>query len=162
MPTPEVVDGYRGVRAEREASAVRGSGPAPAAIPAGKVTFQFKTVRYRLQLTAPVEARLTDGRIISGGRALFVQADQGFKTLDEVKDAETIRMVREHPYFGVDFWDFATVLEKGEKARREQALDVLKDPKQRALVIERLRELQESGDADFTLPAGHPQAAASE
>jgi len=149
---PEVVEGYRGPRHERRDKTERDTGKV---IPTGKRMFQFRKLRYYVQITAPVDRTRPDGTIERGDKPLRVIAEEGFKTLDEVKDAETIKLLEAHPDYcqhpdeGGDFWDFANVL-AGQKAKAEDAaLKVLQDPVSRQKIIEALRA---TGDVDFPLP----------
>lgn len=157
MPkSPEVLDGYREPASERNARAAeqaakRGSGLAP--IPEGKRVFQAVALRYMAQLTAPIEQRMTDGRIIKGDRAICAKFDGGLLTLDVKKDAKTIELLEQHPDYGKDFWDFAKTVADAEKRRLEEAsksLDALAaTPEGR----ERLRAaLEAAGDEDFETP----------
>jgi len=143
---PEVVEGYRGPRDETRLAAPV---PPARAIPEGKTVFQFVADKYFLQLTAPVDQLGPDGRIIRGDRSKAVKADEGFAILDNVKDAEVIQMVREHPDWGRDFWDYASVLAGQKKAKQDEALKVLLDPESREVILQALRE---AGVDDFALP----------
>src|ERR1044071_6543287 len=95
---PDVIDGYRGTRDVRNAearanAAKRGAGTINS-IPAGKTVFAFRASKYRFQLTAPQDLRLTDGQIVRVGRAKAVQADNGIAILDNEEDAEAIKILR--------------------------------------------------------------------
>ena len=150
---PEVVTGYRGPRGEETRNATPAS-PARA-IPEGKTIFQFVGARYRLQLTAPRSLVLPDGRIEPGDRPLVVQADEGFKTLDNKTDKRTIQLIRDHRYFNTDFWDYADTLKGLQDARTKQALSVLDDPDSRAQIIEALKQM---GEDVFELPTKKQKA----
>lgn len=151
---PEVITGYRGPRDETREAAP--ASPAKA-IPEGKTVFQFIASRYRLQLTAPRSIVLPDGRIEPGARPLVVVADEGFKTLDNKKDAKTIELVRQHNYYGTDFWDYSETLKGIQEARTKSAISVLDDPESRAKIIEALKQM---GEDVFKLPAPQTQAQA--
>ena len=144
---PEIVEGYRGPRGEHRPKAERDTGKV---IPTGMRLFQFRASRYRLQLTAPTDDRLPDGRIKKADKALVVVADEFFKLLDSEKDKAAIAMLEQHPDYGVDFWDFADTLKQKREEKEREALKVLQDPVSRAKIIEALRA---SGDDDFSLPA---------
>lgn len=161
MPTPEINTGYKSPADERGRVLVR-RGPgndAFVAIPEGKRVYQFIKGKYQLQLTAPEEVKRSDGTV-KRERAMKVIADEYIKILDVKKDAELIRRLDEHPdnvaNGGIDFWDFATVLAQGDKDKRDQAVALLSDPKQRAEIIAALKAM---GADDFKLPAA-PKAPA--
>jgi len=156
MPrTPEVVEGYRTVRSE--AVALAEARPSPEKlIPAGKTVFQFVANRYRLQLTAPEDSRLPDGRILRGAKPLVIIAEEGFKVLDNVKDKVAIQMLRDHRDYRKDFWDYQETLNLAQAARESEALktlensEALQNPEVRAKVVALLKQ---SGDEDFQLPS---------
>lgn len=154
--TPEVITGYRGPRDE-----TRPAAPAAPAklIPEGKTVFQFVASKYRLQLTAPKSRTLPDGRIEAGDRPLVVVADEGFKTLDNVKDKKTIQLIRDHQYFNTDFWDYADVVKGVQEARTAQAIATLADPDARAAIVEALKQMGEDG---FKLPGKGSKGAKQE
>ena len=54
-------------------------------IPEGKQIVQFTHARYRLQLTAPIEQKDSEGRV-SRKKAMVVVADEGLKILDKIKE----------------------------------------------------------------------------
>lgn len=158
MGSPEVLTGARAPRSERmqEAErqraerAQRGSGIAD--IPAGKVVFQAVALRYRLQLTAPEERKLSDGRVIRD-RALVAKFDDGLIVLDEKKDAHTIELIRNHQDYGTDFWDFQEKIAQARARKTEEAVKSLADVAATPEGRQRLREaLAASGDDDFAAP----------
>ena len=163
--TPEMVEGYRTPRADAVAAAE--AKPRPGRIiPEGKTMFQFKGLRYRVQLTAPENSRLPDGTILRGAKPLVVVAEEGFKLLDNVKDALAIKKLKEHQHYKIDFWDFQDKLDQQQAEREASALATLQDsaalqnPEVRAKVIALLK--QSSGE-DFELPgAGAKKPAKTE
>lgn len=142
---PQVITGARGPRELVHAKRSQG----PVAIPDGKRVYQAVAARYQLQLTAPGDERLPDGRILRGKKPLKVMFSEFFVTLDEAKDAEAILMLEEHPDFGRDFWNFQAILDSQKEARINQALEVLRDPDARQAITQALAA---SGDDDFKLP----------
>lgn len=169
MRTPEVVDGYRTPRGDQRPK--RGTGEGQREIPAGKTLIQFNATRYRLQLTNPEPVRLSNGSLYNP-KGLVVVADQGFKLLDNEKDAEAIarikggtatvkndrgEMVEEtfepHVDYGKDFHDFSETLARAKKEQVDQALKTLEDPEQKARI---LAALAASGEVLFPVPAAQP------
>jgi hypothetical protein len=152
MGNPETITGARGPAEERSSLvqqklAERRTGAVE--IPENEVWYQARFTRYRVQLTAPQDNRLPDGRILRTN-PLVAQFDNAMLRLkkDKEKDAKKIELLEEHPSLGRDFWHFADVLEQQKTQEREQAVDVLADPDQRKLIIEALKA--EGGD--FELP----------
>jgi hypothetical protein len=152
MPTPEVIDGYRGPRSEVRADRVPGQGVL--SIPAGKRRFSANGLKYRLQLTNPRPTALPDGRWLDPEKAKVVVFEDGVIQLDEVKDAETIRMIEEHPYFNRDIFDVAPQLAAAEKARVDGATKTILGlaPADRELI---LQQLQASKEKDFNVAPKH-------
>lgn len=162
---PEVIAGYRGTRdtmkAEARANAAkRGSGETPI-IPPGKRVFQFRGAKYRFQITAPQDLRLTDGQLIRGGKAKVVQAENGMAVLDMVADADVIKVLDESKYNtkngGQDFWDFAEVLDRAAKKQAEATVTALTNPEvlgqlSEADKLKILERLTAGTDEDFSLP----------
>lgn len=162
---PDVIAGYRGTRdtmkAEARANAAkRGAGAAPF-IPPGKRVFQFRGAKYRFQITAPQDLRLTDGQLIRGGKAQVVQAENGLAILDIVKDATAIEVLENSPFNtkngGQDFWDYAEVLENAAKKQAEQTVNALTNPEvlgqlSEADKLKILERLTAGTDEDFSLP----------
>ncbi len=147
--TPTVIEGARGPREARPADTRRTAGLQ--AVPDDKIVFQSKYGNYRLQLTNPQDIILPDGRKIPG-RPLKAQFVDGMLKLDREKDEEIIKLVSGHPDQGVDFWDYQTVLDGVVERRREQAVEILRDPSDRKAIIEALRA---DGMLDeFEIPAG--------
>lgn len=156
--TPEIVDGARGPRGEREAEAKskRKPGGGFAVIPDNKRVVQFTHAKYRLQLTAPIEQRDLEGRV-SRKKAVVVVAEEGLAILDKVKDANAIDMIfgneekgiEPHSHYGVDFWDFADVIKSAKDKKIDQARELLADPEARAQILAALAESEEEG---FSLP----------
>jgi hypothetical protein len=157
--TPEIVDGARAPRPEREAEAKakRQPGGGFAVIPEGKRVVQFTHARYRLQLTAPTEQKDSEGRV-SRKKAIVVVADEGLKILDKVKDKFAIDMIfgnpdegiEPHSHLGTDFWDFADVIKSAKNKKVTAAKELLADPEARAEI---LAALAESEDEGFDVPA---------
>lgn len=167
---PEVITGARGPASERSAqyqeATQRRPGPGEkylGGIPAGKKVYQFSkevASRYRLQLTAPYDEKLPDGRIRVADRAKVVTAENYFLVLDTVVDKAIIDLIEgipepgvepfrwqtpPHKYFGTHFWDYAAVAEDLRRKAISQAADTLvhntealKDPETRKRVIEAL------------------------
>lgn len=141
MRQPEIIAGARGpidVRQSMQTAGESRRGAGLAAIPSGKVVFQSKWTKYRLQLTAPEEHKLSDGRI-KRDKAIAVQFIENFAILDEKTDTKTIEMMREHAQFGNDFWDFSTVLEGIKVQKVKDAVATLADPAFKAAIIEALQ-----------------------
>jgi len=149
--TPDVIDGARTPRAERNAEAATTKRQAGRTIPDGKVVFQARGARYRLQLTAPDDQKLPDGRILKGKQAKVAIFDEYFLTLDEKKDAEKIQMIRDHQDFGLDFWDFSSTLARIQERRVEEAVKTFQDadPDSKKAI---LAALAASTDDDFKVP----------
>lgn len=157
--TPEIVDGARGPRPERdaEAKAKHRTGGGFAVIPEDKRIVQFTHAKYRLQLTAPIEQRDLEGRV-SRKKAVVVVAEEGLAILDKKKDADTIdrifgneeKGIEPHSHLGTDFWDFAGVIAGAKSKRVSAAKELLADPEARAEILAALRE---SGEESFELPA---------
>lgn len=170
MREPEVITGPRAGYAERAQqaaeSAQRRPGPGTkflvnGAVPAGKKVYKFVASRYRLQLTAPYDEKLPDGRVRAADKAKVVQAEDYFAILDTVKDKDRIDLIEGIPEEGVepfrwmtpphrslnvDFWDYAIELEAKKKQSIEAAADTLLNntdallnPEVRKRVIEALR-----------------------
>jgi len=144
MREPEIVTGARetrfeAVQAAEAASAARANSAKP--IPEGKVVFQFIAEKYQLQLSAGIEERTADGRLLVKSKPVKLIAEGNFVTLDAVKDAETIKWVRENPYYGSHFWDYGEALEKAKKVREDQAVQILMqmEPEVKAKLIEALQ-----------------------
>jgi hypothetical protein len=132
MSSPEVIDGYRAGRSERVAevnarNAKLGTGAAPT-IPSGKRAFQAKAAKYRLQVTAPQDLRLSDGRLLRGDKAQAVQWDGYMVFLDIEKDALKIEAIEKSPYYGKDFWDFEVIVARAKEKQAQSALTSLTDP----------------------------------
>lgn len=149
--TPDVIDGARTPRADRNAEAASTKRQAGKTIPDGKVVFQARGARYRIQLTAPDDQRLPDGRILRGKQAKVAVFDEHFLTLDEKKDAEKIQMIRDHQDYGLDFWDFRDTLARVQERRVEEAVKTFKDadPESKKAI---LAALAASTDDDFKIP----------
>lgn len=149
---PDVIDGYRSTRDERDKQATASKRQAGRAIPDGKVVFQSRGGRYRLQLTAPDEEKQSDGRL-RRKRAVVAQFDEFFLVLDEKKEAEKIGMIREHADYGIDFWDFADTLRQVQERRVEDAVKTFAsvDPESRKAI---LAALAASNDESFEVPEG--------
>lgn len=152
---PEVIEGYRSPRGERNAEAQRQAAQRDSGsktVPAGKTVFQAVAARYRIQLTAPEETKRSDGTI-KRDKALVAQFDEGLLILDDVKDKERIERIKAHASYGVDFWDFAEVLQKAKEKKAQVAIESLKDvaatPEGRAALVEALKS---SGADDFEIP----------
>lgn len=144
MREPEVVTGARetrfeAVQAAEATAAARASSAKP--IPDGKVVFQFIASNYQLQLTSGIEERTADGRLIVKAKPKKIQAEGFFVTLDQEKDAEIIKWVRESPYYGAHFWDYSETLRKGREAREEQAIQTIMamEPEIKQRLIEALQ-----------------------
>jgi hypothetical protein len=132
MPEPEVIDGYRAGRSERTAevnsrNAKLVPGAAPV-VPAGKRAFQACAAKYRIQITAPQDLRLSDGRLLRGDKAQVVQFNDHMAFLDVEKDALKIESIEKHAYYGKDFWDFAVIVAKAKEKQAQSALASLSDP----------------------------------
>lgn len=141
MRQPEIIAGARGpidVRQSMQTAAEARRGPGLAAIPSGKVVFQSKWTKYRLQLTAPEEHKTSDGRI-KRDKAIVIQFNENMAILDEKKDARAIELALEHSQYGNDFWDFKTVLEGIKVKKVQEAVATLADPEYKAAIIEALR-----------------------
>lgn len=150
---PEVVTGARGPRDERERERMNTeANSGMTAVPKGKVVFQAIGARYRIQLTAPEERKLSDGRVVRD-KPLVAQFAEHFLLLDEKKDAQSIELIKAHESYGVDFWDFADILEKKKQKQVEDTRKILADPEVKARI---LAELKASGDTDFALPSKVP------
>lgn len=156
--TPEVVDGARAPRSERDAEAKRNQrkGAGFAVIPDNKRVVQFSHAKYRLQLTAPIEQRDLEGRV-SRKKAVVVVANEGLAILDKVKDANAIDMIfgneekgiEPHSHLGVDFWDFANTVADAKQKKINAARELIADPEARAQI---LAALAESEDEGFEVP----------
>lgn len=150
--TPEVITGARGPRDEREAIVAAAQAkriPGPVEIPANEVWFQAKYTRYRVQLTAPADQRLPDGRVLRENPVVAQFEGTMLKLKkDNKKDAKKIELLMAHPRFGTDFVDFSTVLANAKTAERDRATAVLQDPEQRRLIVEALK----AEGVDFDLP----------
>lgn len=120
-------------------------------IPEGKVIFQAIAGRYRLQLTAPEDLRLTDGRIQRGERPLVAQFAEYMLVCDEKKDAKMIELIRAHPDFGREFWDLKDKLVLAKEKQTKSAVDFVlgADEDQKAAILEALLQ---GKSADFDLP----------
>lgn len=167
--TPEVLTGARQPRSERQAEIDTRNAklvPGRRTIPEGKRIFRFVAAKYRLQLTAPRDQHLPDGRIQSGGKAKRVDAVDNFAVLDVVKDKDIIEMMVGVPEDGVeperwqkpphtsykkDFWDLADEIAAAETAQKSQAINVvlehMKDPEVRA-ALEQALYASENEDFD--------------
>lgn len=152
---PEVIEGYRSPRGERNAEAQRQAAQRDSGsktVPAGKTVFQAVAARYRIQLTAPEEVKRSDGTY-KRDKALVALFDDYMLILDDVKDQEKIKRIKAHDSYGVDFWDFADVLQKAKERKAEEAIKSLKDvaatPEGRAALVEALKS---SGADDFEIP----------
>ncbi len=154
MANPQIVEGYRPSRDERDRAAKPVSGSR--LIPEGKRAFQAVAARYRLQLTNPQDVILPDGRKIPG-RPISVTFDENFKILDLKTDANLIELILESDAFKQGrVWDYSDVIERAKVGRVAAAVAVLQDPEDRAAIIEALKA---SGELDFVLPnadAGKP------
>jgi hypothetical protein len=170
MPQPEIIDGYRAGRSERTAevsarAAKLGPGAA-SAIPEGKRAFQFVAAKYRVQVTAPQDLRLSDGRLLRGDKAQAVQAENYMAILDVKKDALKIEALEKHAYYGKDFWDYAEVVAKAKEKQAQSAMVSLTDPavlstlsqKDREKIVETLLATQ---DDDFEIAKDKKQAVKS-
>lgn len=154
MFTPEIVTGARGPRELVAPKEIRG----PVGIPEGKRVFRAKATRYRLQLSAPEDLRLGDGRIVKGPKPLVAQFGEGFLILDLKKDADRIGLITQHvDYKGNggldDVWDFADEIAEARENRLSTAVQTALQatPEERAAILEALA----AGDAeDFKLPPG--------
>lgn len=149
---PEMITGARGPRDQRTAQAeaqVAERRPGALVIPDNEVWFQAKYRRYRVQLTAPQDERLPDGRIRRGA-PIVAQFDDYFLRLklDKKKDEEKLNYLLEHDSLGTDFWNFQTILDAQKESARTQAVSTLADPEQRKLII---AALQAEG-VEFELP----------
>jgi hypothetical protein len=177
---PEVLTGPRGPASERAAQALEASQrrPGPGAnffvdgIPDGKKVYQFVAERYRLQLTAPYDEKLPDGRVKVADKAKKVTAENYLVTLDTVVDKDIIDLIEgipepgvepfrwntpPHRSLGKDFWDFSNVVETSKRKAIDTAIDTitlnteaLKDPVGRKRVIEAL--MATGGVEGFGLP----------
>lgn len=158
--TPEVLTGARGPRDERlalEQAAIAKRLPGLPSIPEGQVWFKSKYYRLRVQLTAPEDVRLPDGRL-KRGVGLVVQFNEGFAKLNEKKDAERIQLLRERENFGIDFWDFQTEIDAMVKEQQENAVTVLRDPRSREAIVKQLI----AEGVDFALPTRSKKQSKSE
>jgi hypothetical protein len=152
LKEPEVLTGARGGPEERKQlgaaqAAKRGTGPDE--IPANEVWFQARFTRYRVQLTAPQDQKLPDGRVLREN-PIVGQFDKAMLRLrkDIKKDAKAIELLRKHRSYGRDFWDFADVLEQMRQKEVDDAVSVLKDPSKKALILAQLK----AEGVDFVLP----------
>jgi len=148
--TPQVLEGARGPRDERTAKA----SPQAAGrdqIPQGKRVYQSLAAKYRLQLTTEEDVRLPNGRVVPG-RPKTAQFEEQFLVLDTVKDKAVIELLDTSAYNrangGDQFWDFQFVLDGIVEARRNQAIQILSNPDDRAAIIAALV----AEGVDFELP----------
>lgn len=167
---PETIEGAReprGVRAEtlrNRSAAQRSTGPG---IKPGTRAFVFVAAKYLLQLTSPQDERLPDGRMRHADRAKKVVSVpaalgdkwKGLAVLDTVKQKDVIDMLLEHPSYGVDFVDYADILETSRQARVQDAAltlvsdkEAMADPTVRAALKVALAEA-EGEDFDSPLQA---------
>ena len=153
---PQVIEGARGPRDQRDAQYGQvSSAPRPAGhnlIPEGKRVYQSTAAKYMLQLTAPEDLRLADGRLIRGAPPLRAIFSEYFLALDTKKDTERIKMLDESPYNrkngGEDFWDYQSILDAAVDARRATAIQTLSNPADREAIIAALK----AEGVDFELP----------
>lgn len=147
--SPSVVTGARGPRDTRPPKAVSDPARGAAGIPEGEVWYQGRYSRLRIQLTAPQDEHLPDGRVRTH-RPIVAQFEQSFLKLKLSKERHkrTHELLQEHEKFGQLFWDFQDALEQKAEQEREQATAVLRDPAQKAII---LKALQAEG-IDFDLP----------
>lgn len=160
---PQVLEGVRGPRDERQAAAVAPPATGLDSVPETKRVYQSAMAKYQLQLTSPEDERLPNGRVIKGKplKAAFVD---GFLILDRKKDAEMIGFLDSSDYNeangGVEFWDFQTVIDKAAEKRRSIAVETLSNPDDRAAIIAQLK----AEGVEFDLPSrgkGAPMEAAA-
>lgn len=149
--TPEVITGARGPRDVRDAQAAdqkakRNSGLGRQ--PEGKVRFQSRFANLRIQLTAPPDLRDPFTGRLTPGRPKAAQFKDHFYDVDAT-DTDRLGWLKEHPSYGKNFWLWSDVMEAAKKAELENVRQILKDPEQRAAVLEALKE---SGVEDFSLP----------
>jgi hypothetical protein len=156
LKQPEVVTGARGPRDETKVitvdpSNVSDRAQVAGAIPEGEVWFQAQYSRLRVQLTAPQDEKLPDGRVRREA-PIVAQFNNAMLRLkkSKPKEARIIELLDEHESKGRLFWNFQDVVDRQEKAEREKAIAVLANPKQRALIVEALK----AEGADFSLPVG--------
>ncbi len=149
--TPDIITGARAPREDRlrEIATRRSAGANPVA-PEGFMTFRAIAASYRIQLTAPEDQKLPDGRILRS-RPIAVVFNNYFLHLnpEKAEDVQKIEMIMAHPHYGTDFFDFAQEQEKRKKEKAKEFVQVLQDPAGRAAIIEALKA---SGETDFVLP----------
>lgn len=167
---PEIIDGARGPRSETTGKPKRNPGETNVdTIPPGKRMFGFKAFSYRVQITAPQDERLPDGRTTRAKRALVAQAQDGILVLDVRKDKALIltleggvdvdgvlglkgETIDPHKDYGVDFWDIADKIAEGKSKKEEDVLQyVLKNasPEAKERILEALTATREE---EFALP----------
>lgn len=149
--TPEVLTGARGTADERAAIAAEKAAkrsPGVVEVPENEIWFQGKYTKLRVQLTAPEDVRLPDGRV-KRGKPLVAQFDGGFLRIKKnKKNEELIQLLSEHESYGINFWNFQDVVEKQRKAETDKVVQILQDPKQRELILASLK----AEGVDFVLP----------
>lgn len=148
VKNPEIVAGARGPRSTRtpkeSADQVQGQ------VPEGQVWYQSKYARYRIQLTAPKDVHLPDGRVKTDAPIVAQFEGAMLKlNLKKEKDRNANELLQEHENLGTMFWNFQDVLDKKRADERERAITVLQDPEQKRLIVEALR----AEGVDFALPA---------
>lgn len=156
MANPEIVTGARGPRGTRPPkSAEPESVQAAGGIPENEVWYQARYARLRVQLTAPQDTKLPDGRIIVS-EPTVAQFDQSMLklNLDKEKDKKIHNLLQEHVNLNNTFWNFQDVLDQAKRDEREAAIKPLRDPDQRRLIIE---ALQAEG-VDFEMPKAPPSS----
>jgi hypothetical protein len=152
MRTPEVITGARAPRSDRDAEiAARRSTGANPVTPEGFITFRAIAASYRVQLTAPEDLRLGDGRILRGEKPLVAVFKNYFLHLNPEKeeDMKKIDLLMNHSHFGIDFFDFAEEQKARKKEKAKEVVEMLADPEGKAAIMEALRA---SGEVDFELP----------
>lgn len=170
---PVTITGAREPKAVRSQTAAalfaqRGTGPE---LRSGTRAFVFVAGKYNLQLTSPQDERLPDGRIRLADRPKKVIASpvalgnkwKGIAVFHPEKklDQDVIDLILEHPSYGVDFVDYADVLEEMRSARVSEATstligdkEALRDPAARAA----LRAALDAAEGeDFANPSDSDQ-----
>ena len=153
MSSATVQSGYKTPRGQSvpEGSEKPRRGNFMGVIPDGKRVYESRAARYRIQHTAPMDLRFSDGRVVKGEKPLVTQFVDFLIYLDEVKDFDQINMIEGHRDYGWghDFWPLEERLTRARQKKINEAIKLLQDPEAAEAIMEALTQ---SRDVEFALP----------